>query len=228
MGSGLHQGELNREMRMFPSRYVPRCFYSARLYLTVSNNGMNQTAWSAYAPGNWYPEIDNPSLAPSPSVANISSGLGARTGVWPNERSALDLTFGEGFPALGLRVGILGRGVGNDQVSSIRLPQTAGSGGGDASMTPVNGAATYFAFFDIIGAQAGDKVTLLMRSDAGGNDGIYHHGISLDQLPEPSTVSLSSCSRARWPVAVVPPNAEHKGCPHVRCHEGNRSSSGHS
>jgi hypothetical protein len=100
------------------------------------------------------------------------------------------MTFGVGVPIQGLRVGIMARGQGNDQVASIRLLQTAGSGGGDATMIPVNGAATYFAFFDITGAQPGDTVTLLMKSDAGGNDHIYHHGISFDQIPEPSTASL--------------------------------------
>lgn len=159
-------------------------------YLSVSNNGMDQTAWSNYAPVNWYPEIDDPTLAPGPTVANTSSGLGARTGVWSNERSALDFTFAAGAPIQGIRIGIMGRGQGNDQVSWIRLQQTAGSGSGDASMTPVNGAATYFAFFDVTGVQAGDKITLLMKSDAGGNDGIYHYGVSFDQIPEPSTVSL--------------------------------------
>jgi hypothetical protein len=159
-------------------------------YVTVANNGMDMTAWSAYAPGNWYPEIDDPTLAPAPTVANVSSGLGTRSWVYPAEASALDMTFGVGVPIQGLRVGIMARGQGNDQVASIRLLQTAGSGGGDATMIPVNGAATYFAFFDITGAQPGDTVTLLMKSDAGGNDHIYHHGISFDQIPEPSTASL--------------------------------------
>lgn len=159
-------------------------------YLTVANNGMDMTAWSDYAPLNWYPEIDNPSLAPAPTVANVSSGLGTRSWVYPNEASALDFTFSAGSPERGLRIGIMGRGQGNDQVSSIRLLQTAGSGSGDATMIPVNGAATYFAFFDISGVQAGDTVTLLMKSDAGGNDHIYHYGVSFDQIPEPSSFTL--------------------------------------
>ena len=168
----------------------PSTVQSIPAYLTVANNGQNQTAWSSYAPGNWYPEIDDPTLPPVPSVANVSSGLGARMGVYPNQQSALDFTFAAGFPPEGLRIGIMGRGQGNDQVASIRLQQTAGTGSGDASMTPVNGAATYLAFFDVTDAQAGDRITLFMSSDAGGNDGIYHHGITFDQIPEPSTVSF--------------------------------------
>lgn len=168
----------------------PGTLLSMPAYLGVANNGMDMSAWSKLPPDNWFPGVDNPTLAPGPAVADTASGLGSRGYTYYNELPALNITITGVVPEPGLRIGVMGRGQGNDQLAAIRLQQTAGSGSGDASMNVVNGAAFYFAFFDVTGAQPGDTITILMRDAAGGNDHSPYYGLAIDTIPEPATLGL--------------------------------------
>jgi hypothetical protein len=156
---------------------------SVPAYLSLASNQQNHV-WYGWG----YLEVDDPSLAPGTSVANIESGLSAHYG----QRSGdmLNITVGSGFPAGGLRIGVIACDAhSGDGAGTITLAQTAGTGPFDSATvnTPGTGGWFSFFFFDVSGVQQGDVLTLSVSKGSWGNAHAIYEGVSLDVVPEPST-----------------------------------------
>lgn len=166
-----------------------RTFSSIPSFLTLASTGQTGIA-SSYG----YRLIDDPTLTPGTSVADLESGAALRQSVSLGvETAMMTLTLSAGVPAQGFRVGFL---VDNTDPfgGTIRLAQTTG---GTSSVTAAQNVAPLgFVFFDIVGGVPGDVFTLnLMKSNpqpGGGNtsNNVIYGGMTFDAIPEPGSALL--------------------------------------
>jgi hypothetical protein len=145
--------------------------------------------------GGGYSLIDNPA-----GGAQVSSGIAYNnTSSLPvGDQNTLTLTIGSGFPAAGIRVGILTDTTSTPTPTDVTLTQTAGSGTptatlSDPSSTDVQEPNWYF--FDITGASSstGDVFTIALGNRTNTSKPTVG-GITVDNLPEPSCLGLVAAS----------------------------------
>jgi hypothetical protein len=148
-------------------------------WLTLQNNGQDRIAASYSS----YPGIDDPALIPGPSVADVRLGYAVPLAAYDTEATMLDIRFGNGAPAGGVRMGVACPATGLDTIEMIRVTYKA-----QATATALRAGATSHSLylFDIIGIQPGDLVTLLLRksSATGGNQNVAYAGLTFDPLPD--------------------------------------------
>jgi hypothetical protein len=157
-------------------------------WLSLFNNGQNNIA-ASYAS---YPLIDDLSAPPGPSVPDVQLGLALRL---PNpfgtEGSMVDIRFGEGTPAGGVRLGVVCFATTGDAVDVIRLTSNAGE---NSFATRAGGAPVIIYFFDISAIESGESVTLHLTKNpgTGGNANVAYVGLTFDVLPSvPPNVNIT-------------------------------------
>ncbi len=161
-------------------------FSSIPSYLTLTSLSQNFVA-----AGFGYALVDNPTLAPGASVADIESGFGGINGA--QSGNFMTLTLNAGVPANGLRIGVIATSLtgDDDSLNNLTLTQTAGSGSSTASATLAGTDGNFsFYFFDITGGTQNDVFTLSGAKPNVGNNNVIYHGISVDVIPEPSSALL--------------------------------------
>ena len=139
--------------------------------------------------------IDDPTLTPSTSVANIRSGAGLITvtpsGSQPGvEYELLQITLQNSLPSGGFRLGVLADNLSPNNVPSvIRLSGPGGGNSGLVSLTANNNGDNDWYFFDILGGTNGDVISLhLTRNSLGLTASHGLGGIVFDSLPEPAPI----------------------------------------
>lgn len=156
-------------------------------FLTVANDGQYQVATS-YG----YPAIDDPSLPVGGTVADREADFAIRGGVTLGvETGMVSLTVGAGFPAGGIRLGVM---IGNtgDAPDKLRLVQTAGGTAAAEYTGIVRDLPFDLYFFDLTDLAEGDSFRLDMRKPAGGpgNPNLAYAGLTMDIIPEPGAAGL--------------------------------------
>ncbi len=144
--------------------------------------------------------IDNPTLTPGVSVADVQSGNTYKGTANGGTADLVVLTIGTGLPTFGVRIGIF-----NDNRTSSPFDvdaftvthTTVGTGGSLASTVSFTGLATNinhdndFYFFDLKNAVSGDVFTISGTATSGtSNPGLA--GITVDaiSIPEPASLGL--------------------------------------
>ena len=144
-------------------------------YLELENNGQDTSL--AYSER---PEIDDPRITPASSVADIASGMALNN--YANDiiyNSVVDIVFTASPPDV-VRVGVIARGEGEDGMEAVELAQTGGGTVG-ARAVRTGDPDIYIQFFDIEGAQSGDRFTIsLAKGDHGYNPNVAYFGIVFD------------------------------------------------
>jgi hypothetical protein len=163
-------------------------------WIALVNNGQNSVAASYPS----YPQIDDPQLPPGSSVGDMQLGLAVRL---PNTLgtpgSMVDIRFGDSTPATGVRVGVACFASTGDAIDVIRLTSNFGD---SAFGTRESSTAATIYFFDIVGVQGNDRVTLHLTKNiaTGGNANLTCIGITFDALSssKPPIVSLITPTNA--------------------------------
>lgn len=111
-------------------------------YLTLASSA----AQNFVVFGFGYSQVDNPTLTPGATVADIESGYGGINGA--RSGNFMTLTLNAGVPANGIRLGVIATSQtgNNDSLDSLTLTQTAGTGTGTASTT-FAGTDGQFSFY---------------------------------------------------------------------------------
>jgi hypothetical protein len=168
-----------------PFTYVSgtrRTVRSVPSYLSFAMTNFGSTTGTASSYG--YQAVDNPSVAPGPSVSNMESGAFLRTTAFNTEASLFDMTIGAGAPSV-IRLGLL---YGNTDAynGTFRIEQIAG-GIGSVIANQTNGVIQ-LSFFDIIDAAPGDTFRVYgTKTEPVGNQNVLLGGLTFDVIPEPAS-----------------------------------------
>jgi hypothetical protein len=137
-----------------------------------------------------YKQMDDPSLAPAATVANLESGALLANAAFGTEVSLFDIVIGAGAPAGTLRLGLF---YGNTDAYNglFRIQQIVGSGSTSVSAAQTLAAPLEMSFFDIGGAAQGDTFRVFATKNAGstGNANVLLGGVTVDVIPEPASAS---------------------------------------
>lgn len=144
-------------------------------YFTLTNQYQHTVSF-----GMGYPTIDDPTGA----SAGVEAGFAGRAVALGTETSMMQFTINAGFPAEGVRIGVLLDHAGPNSTASMRLTPNGASG--TQVITQGETSLMGFYFFDVTNAVPGDKLNLFLTPRLGdiSNFALYR-GVTIDALPVP-------------------------------------------
>ncbi len=161
-------------------------------YLTLTSNGQNQLAVS-YG----YKLIDNPTLTPASTVADVEGGAALRGTVTPGtEVSMLNITINSGAPAT-LRIGVMVNNA-DSYAGTVRLTQTTGGSASSGQIGYAHTSTVDILFFDLANYAVNDVFTLYLKKNSpvsgNTNTNVLYGGLVFDAtaIPEPASLGVLS------------------------------------